>query len=123
MLRKQVDIVREEYLNHRMHGNLCSCGERIDRNNLFATAEHVAVKTVLALEEYALMNPEKAEPEPVTGMVRVGHELVARSEIVGTQPTMGGNHEISLRTATGYKTAVVSKAAFGRFSEDMWGKK
>ena len=114
-----------------MNGNLCSCDERLERNNAFSFAEHVAVKTVLALEEYALLNPEKANPEPVTARrtirsdaVRIGPDVVPRSKVIGTQPLATGGHEVTWIAADGNeRKSTLSSPYFDLFIEDMWGKK
>lgn len=134
MLRKQVDIAREEMLRHTIAPFRCVCGTMLSTNNRNGFAEHVATEVVIALERYALGNPE-SKPEPVTALARffyVEGEAVRVDDVIGSQPlerrSMEGNrvhtHEVEVRTSTGGTRALrLTESEMNGFIESMAGKK
>ena len=123
-LRSKVDVAKEELFKHRHNGGMCSCEEVLKRPDRDSWAEHVSIRVVMALEEYALLNPDLAsESEDKFKTVRVGVVAVDRRSITSSNPKIGGNlnrNEVNYVNSDGTDSrAILEYDDFMVFVRDM----
>lgn len=142
MLRRQVDVAREEILRHTVAPNRCTCGALLPSNNRNGFAEHLATEVVIALERYALGapgDPALIATAPVTGLVATDERTFIvdgvtyrTSDVFGSRPlesrAMVGSkvvsYELEVRKPDGgTRILLLTKSEMDGFIESMTGKK
>lgn len=115
MLRPQVDIARDEMLEHTAHNGLCKCGHRLKRDDKYHLAEHVATEVVIALERYALGNPEESAQKVKPRAFMVNGIAFLTSIVLSSHPlerkSMTGSrintHAVEVKTIGGGSTELL----------------